>query len=132
MKELVIKLYQDSPSRIGIQYGSGFQATKEYATLVDKFRGESLRARIEINKNRMNLILRSDVSNGKVEYRDLTFNNMQFKRLQAFLKPPVEMQFVHIYSKANQLFIAKPGFNKKMEFVMISTFELNIRGEFME
>jgi hypothetical protein len=132
MKELVIKLYEDKPSRVGIHYSSGFQAVKEYAALVDKFRGESLRARIEINKNRMNLILRSSESNDKMEYKDLTFNSIQLKRLQLFLKPDTELHFVHIYSKANQLFIAKPGFNKKMEFVTIGKFELNVRGEFME
>lgn len=132
MKELVIKLYQDGPSRMGIQYSNGFQATKEYAALVAKFRGEPLRARIEITKNRMNIVLHSDVSNSKVEYKDLTYNAMQFKRLQTFARPHTEMQFVHIYSKANQLFIAKPGFNKQMEFLVIRTVELNVRGEFME
>jgi hypothetical protein len=132
MNEFIIKLYQDKPSRIGIQYSSGFQAGKEYAALIDKFRGEMLRARIEINGDRLNLILYSDASNAKVAYRDLVYNKAQFKRLQVFIRPDTELQFVHIYSKGNTLFIAKPGFNREMEFLLIHSFQLNVRGEFME
>lgn len=132
MKELIIKLYQEKPSRIGIQYSSMFQAGKEYAALVDKFRGESLRARMEINKDKLNLILYSGISNGRVEYKELTYNRIQFIKLQSFLRSDTELQFVHIYSKANKLLIAKPGLHNEMEFVMIRNIELNVRGEFME
>jgi hypothetical protein len=132
MNELVIKLYQDRPPRIGILYGSEFRAGKEYETLIDKFRGESLRARIEINKAKISLTLSSNNSNGKQEYKDLTYNIAQFKKFQVFVKQDTEIHFVHVYTKTNKSFMAKPQRNGQMEFATINYFELIIRGEFIE
>jgi hypothetical protein len=132
MKELIIKIYQDKPSRIGILYGSEYIAGKEYATLISNYLGEHFRARLEVVKDRITLILVSDQSNGKVVYKNLRYKGDQLKKLQAFVKADSEIQFVHIYPVENNLLIAKPNLSKPMEFVSIHQYEIVIDGEYCQ
>jgi hypothetical protein len=130
MKELIIKLYQDKPSRIGILYGNQFVASKEYATLLSNYLGESFRARLEVVKDRINLVLVSDKSNGKLEYKNLRYKSEQLKKLQAYVTG--EIQFVHIYPVENNLLIAKPNLSRPMEFAFIKHYEIVVDGEYCQ
>jgi hypothetical protein len=116
--ELVVKLYSDKPSKIGVQFVYEYQAVREYEALVQKYPGESFHAKIEFVKNKILLTLQSDLTGGKVVYKDLEFRSDQIKRLQAFYSPELPLQFVHVFSKANTLFIAKPF--RRQEFFKIT------------
>lgn len=128
--ELIIKLYQDKPSRIGILYGSEFAAGKAYADILSKYKGEKFRARLEVVKDRMHLILISDKSTGRIEYKGLEYKSDQLKKLQVFVKRDAELEFVHIYPVENKLLIAKPNISKKMEFIFINQYEVLVNGEY--
>lgn len=132
MKELIIKLYHDKPSRIGILYGNQFVASRDYATLLSKYLGESFRARLEVVKDRINLILVSDKSNGKLEYKNLRYKSEQLKKLQALVKSDSEIQFVHIYPVENTLLIAKPNLSRPMEFAFINQYEIVVDGQYCQ
>lgn len=132
MKELIIKIYQDKPSRIGVLYGNQFVAGKDYATLLSRYLGERFRARFEVIKDRINLILVSNQSNGKLEYKNLRYKGEQLKKLQALVKQDSEIQFVHIYPVENQLLIAKPNLSRPMEFVFIHQYEIVVDGEYCQ
>jgi hypothetical protein len=60
--KLVIELYQDKPSRIGILYKSFFEASKEYTTIIEKCLGETFRATFEFIKDKITLRLISNES----------------------------------------------------------------------
>lgn len=132
MKELIIKLYQDKPSRIGILYGNQFVAGRDYAALLSKYLGECFKARLEVVKDRINLILVSNKSNGKLEYKNLRYKSDQLKKLQAYVKSDSEIQFVHIYPVENQLMVAKPNLSRPMEFVSIHHYEIVVDGEYCQ
>ena len=130
MKELLIKLYQDKPPRIGILYGNEFVAGKEYASILSKYKNERFRARLEVVKENIHLTLISEFSHEKVIYKDLYYKGDQLKKLQVFVKRDEEIQFVHIYPVENKLLIAKPHLSKKMELVMIHQYEVLVNGEY--
>lgn len=132
MKELIIKLYQDKPARIGILYGSEFPASKEYAAILGKYRGEIFRLRLEVVKERIHLILISNTSSGRIEYKDLYYKSDQLKKLQVFVKQNTEIQFVHVYTTENKLLIAKPNISKPMEFIFINQYEILVNGEYAQ
>lgn len=132
MKELIIKIYQDKPSRIGILYGNQFAASKDYATLLSNYLGEQFKARLEVVKDRINLVLVSNQSNGKLMYKNLRYKSDQLKKLQAFVKSDSEIQFVHIYPVENQLLIAKPNLSRPMEFAFIHHYEIVVDGEYAQ
>jgi hypothetical protein len=119
--ELVIKLFSDKPSKIGVRYVYEFKATREYEDLIDKYRGETFRAKFEFVKDKIQLTLQSEISGGKIIYKDLEFKMDQVKKLQALFSPELTTHFVHVFPKANTLFVAKPY--RQQEFLAITDVE---------
>ena len=122
--QLIIKLYNDKPARIGVLYESEFKAGKDYGAILEKYRGETFGAVIEIANGKVNLILTSDKTNGKIEYNGLSYKSDQLNKLNSFVKPGSEIQFVHVHGNHDNLFVAKPNRGQKMEFVLIKNFEI--------
>lgn len=119
--ELIIKFYTDKPSRVGIKYAYEFEAVKAYESLITKYRGETFVFSAEPLNNRVNIVMQSEQSGSRVVYKDLDYRPEQVKRLQALAGPGLNIQFVHIYSDANMLMVAKPF--KRQEFLSITGFE---------
>lgn len=118
---LLIKLYKDRPSRIGIKYPYEFQALKPYEDLVRKFPQHSFTMTLEPYPKHINLRLRSDQCGEVIRYKELLYKPDELRKLidDGAVLP---MEFVHIYSEANALLIVKPF--KKQNFLTISSYEL--------
>ncbi len=119
--ELVIKLYSDKPSRIGIRYIYEYLAIREYEDLMRKLGSGSVSVQLEILKNAVNLTLRSDGTGARFTYKDLEFKFEQLKRLQSFFTPGSTMDFVHVFPKNNTFFVAKAF--RRSQFLQISEIE---------
>lgn len=124
--ELVLKIYNDKPARIGILFDNEFKASKQYEAIIDAHKEETFRIKIEVIKDLINLFLISNQTSSKIEYKDLQYKPDQLKKFQAFVKPEVEIQFVHVYGNYHDsLQIAKPNRSQKMEFVIITNYEIS-------
>src|SRR5687767_9992272 len=120
--ELVIKLYSDKPSKIGIKYIYEYLAVREYEELIRKFSTGSAIMKIEFTRDhKLTLTLQSDSTGAKQEYKALEYKIDQIKRLQAYFDPNSGTEFVHIFPKSNQLLIARPF--KKAEFIKVSSLD---------
>lgn len=120
--ELLIKLYKEKPSRIGIKYMYSFQALRPYEDLIRKYPNDAFTLKLEPKNNKMILILQSEQSGEKIIYKDLDYKPEQVKKLQQQGYRGMPLQFVHVYSEANTVLIAKPF--KKSLFISISSFEI--------
>lgn len=120
--ELVIKLYNDRPSGIGVKYTHEYKALKEYETLISKYGNENFKLRMEPVKTGMNLYLEPEASGGRMLYKDLAYKPEQIKKLFAYYNAKMPFQFVHVFSKENTLYIAKP-FRKPL-FITVSGLEM--------
>lgn len=120
--QLLIKFYQDKPSRIGIKYTYEFQALKPYEALVQNYPDHTFSLTLEPKKDRINLIITSDQCGECVIYKDLGYKKDQLTKLMQIGYKGMPLEFVHIYSEANTMLIAKPF--KKQSFFSISSFEV--------
>lgn len=120
--QLLIKLYKDKPSRIGIKYAYGFQALKPYEELVRKYPQHSFSLKLEPKARQINLSLRSDQSGEVVRYKDLLYKPEELRKLIDAGSGALPMEFVHIYSEANVLLIARPF--KQQLFLTLSSYEV--------
>lgn len=120
--QLLIKLYKDKPSRIGIKYAYGFQALKPYEELVRKYPQHSFSLKLEPKAKQINLSLRSDQSGEVVRYKDLLYKPEELRKLIDAGSGALPMEFVHIYSEANVLLIARPF--KQQLFLTLSSYEV--------
>lgn len=120
--ELLIKLYKDKPSRIGIKYTYSFQALRPYEDLIRKYPNDSFTLKLEPKNNKIILTLQSELSGEKTIYKDLDYKPDQLKKLEQQGHSDIPLQFVHVYSEANVILIAKPF--KKPLFISISSFEI--------
>ena len=120
--ELVIKLYDDKPSKIGVKYNHEYQAVKAYEDLLDKNQGLIFQLKIEFVKDKVNLELVCEQTGSKTVYKQLDYKIEHINRLKTFIKPDHDLDFVHIFSKANTMMIAKPFRTKK--FVTIKGYEI--------
>ncbi|WP_317898455.1 hypothetical protein [Aurantibacillus circumpalustris] len=120
--ELVIKLYKDKPSKIGIKYNYEYQAVKAYEDLITNNSRLFFRLKIERQKTKLYLELVCEQSGSKTVYKDLEYKLEHLKRLQDFIKEGSDLQFVHVFSKANTLMIAKPF--RKSQFVTLTGYEI--------
>lgn len=119
---LLIKLYKDKPSRIGIKYTYGFQALKPYEELVRKFAGHTFSMKLEPQQKQISLRLRSDQSGEVIVYKALHYKAEELKNLMQQGYSGMPLEFVHIYTEANVTLIAKPF--KQQQFFSISAFEI--------
>lgn len=119
---LLIKLYKDRPSRIGIKYAYGFQALKPYEELVRKYPQHSFSLRLEPKAKHINLILKSDQNGEVIAYKDLLYKPDELRKLIDAGSGALPLEFVHIYSEANVLLIAKPF--RQPHFFTLSSYEV--------
>lgn len=120
--QLLIKLYKDRPSRIGIKYTYEFQALKPYEELVRKYPQHSFFLKLEPKAGQINLSLKSDQSGEVIRYKDLLYKPEELRKLIDAGSGALPMEFVHIYSEANVLLIAKPF--KQQHFFTLSSYEV--------
>jgi hypothetical protein len=121
--ELIIKLYSDKPSRIGVKYLKEYLAVKAYEELISKYPNETFSLKIELSKAKVNLFFLSEETGGRVIYKDLDYKIEQLKKLEAYISSEGgPLQFVHIYSNTNQLLIAKPF--RKQTFITVTDIEV--------
>lgn len=126
--ELVIKLYSDKPSKIGIKYPNEHSAVKAYEAIFHKNGGEVYSLKMEFVRERLTLILTSDETAERIIYMDLEYKLDQLKRLQAFVQKGADLEFVHVFSKVNILYLAKAFRSKK--FIKLSSYEIIGPGNF--
>lgn len=120
--ELFIKLYSDKPSKIGIKYPQEYSAVKAYEAIFHKDAGDTFRLKMEMLRDRINLILVSDKTGVSIVYKELEYKVEQIKKLQALVKPGSDLEFVHIFPKANTLMMAKPF--RTQRFIKLSQYEI--------
>jgi hypothetical protein len=119
--ELVVKLYDGKPSRIGIRYVYEYMALKDYEQLISEHGSSEFSLSIELVRGKAFVVLCSDNTGEKIVYKDLEFKTEQMRKLQVFQDAGLPMQFVHIFPKGNTLFVAKPF--RREQFVSISSVE---------
>ena len=120
--ELLLKLYGDKPSRVGVRYTYGYQAIRAYEDLVRKYPAETFSLRLEPAGSKINLALRSDQSGKLIPYPDLEYRPELLNKIQSLSEQYSSLQFVHLYREGNQLLIAKPF--KKQEFFTVTHYEI--------
>ena len=128
--ELVIKLYADKPSKIGVKYNQEYQAVKAYEELLAKNQGNEFQLKIEFVRGKISLELVCELTGSKTVYKELEYRLDQLKRLKAFIKPGNDLHFVHVFSKANTLMIARPF--RKNQFASIKDYEIIGSANFIE
>ena len=119
--ELVIKLSQDKPSRIGIKYQYDYQAVRAYEAIFLKQPHGSFSVTMEIIRQNLQLTLISDESGFKLCYKELEYKVNDLKKMQ-LLQAGSPVQFVHVYPKENNFYVAKPF--KKETFIPVSSIQL--------
>lgn len=107
-QHLVIKILANKASRIGIRYAYDFQALTPYEALVRKFPQHSFSMKLEPKAKSIGISLQSDQSGEVVRYPDLLYKPEELRKLIGAGAGVLPMEFVHIYSEANVLLIAKP------------------------
>jgi hypothetical protein len=128
--ELLIRLYNDKPSRIGIKYTYEYQAARSYEDLVKKYKGEELQIIFEPFNDQMNLLLVTRQTGARIPYKQLDYKKDQFTRFLNLLRPGDPLWFVHIYPSGNTLMVAKPF--RKEEFFTVSDYQLRSSGNFSD
>jgi hypothetical protein len=120
--ELVVKIYGDKPSRIGVKYVYDYQAQRSYEDLVKRSGSGSHSLTLEPVRERMTMILTSQDTGVKTVYKELEFKMDQINRLRQHFSQTNPLLFVHVFPKNNTLMVAKPF--RKETFITISNFEL--------
>ncbi len=103
--------------RVGIKYPTPYQAVKSYEALMQAHRHDVFMLDIEPLKATAHLYLRSVYGSTQVAYKNLVSRPDQLKKLQAFAGASPALQFVHVYSQANVLLVARPF--KRNEFMTV-------------
>jgi len=120
--ELIVKLYNDKPSKIGVKYPQEYSAVKAYEDIFNKKLGDVFSLKIEMLKHKINLVLISEQTGGLIFYKELDYKIEQLKKMQTLLGPASELQFVHIFSKTNTLMVAKPF--RSQRFITLNNYEI--------
>lgn len=116
--EILIKLRADKKPRIGIAYLNEYEAGKAFQQILETYPKESFVARLEIFRSHAHFTLYPVNGGRPVFYRHLSFKPDQVKKLQTFVSPKTEMEFVHIYKKGNMAFVAKVKHNNPVPLVI--------------
>lgn len=117
--ELLVKLYEDKPSRVGIKFMYEYKAVRSYEELITAHRHDTFQLKIEPVKGKLDLTLQSEQSGITIPYKDLDYKIDQFKKLELYADKEIAFQFVHIYSNANQLLVARPF--RTENFILITS-----------
>jgi hypothetical protein len=120
--ELVVKIYGDKPSRIGVKYIYDYQAQRAYEDLVRRSGSGPHALTLEPVRERLTMVLTSKESGIKTIYKELEFKMEQINRLRQYFSPSNPLVFVHVFPKNNTLMVAKPF--RKETFLLVTNFEL--------
>jgi hypothetical protein len=126
--ELFIRLSIDTPCRVGIKFTYEYLAVREYEEIVRKHRGETFLMKLEPVSGKIDLHLVSEQTGIRLKYKALECNLKEIHKLSSGAIFP--MQFVHLFPKANSLYIAKPF--RKEEFVTVTSCEIISTGNFSD
>jgi hypothetical protein len=121
--QMIIKLTEDKPPRIGVVYATEFQASKAFEALREKYRNDIFKLIIEPAGDRVNLTLESLTGSGKVSFKGLAFKADQLKRFQQYVSMDSVIDFVPVYWKENKLYVAKVRF-RNVEPIEIHEYEI--------
>jgi len=124
----MIKLYSDKPSKIAVKYGQEYQAVRAYEELLSKNEGDVFSLKMEMVKEKLNLMLICEQTGGRVLYKNLAYKMEQLKKLQTFVRPGSDLQFVHVFSKSNTLMVAKAF--RSLRFIRVCNYEIIGPGNF--
>lgn len=119
---LMLKLYHDKPSKIAVHYNYEHQAQRAYEDLLTKHAGLKTKIKIELLHHKITLCLESVESGFKMYYKDLDYRSSQILQLKAYYEAGSALNFVHVFSKQNTLFVAKPFY--KPNFLSVESIEL--------
>lgn len=119
---LLIKLYKDKASRIGIKYSSRYPAVKPLEDLITKYPKETFNVSIELRNNKIQLTLEPVNGGQKIYYRDLDFRKELLNQLNNMLQSGMLIEFVHVYMENNVPMVAK-AFHKNC-FIQLKRVEL--------
>lgn len=117
--ELVIKLYADKASGLGIKFDTEYKAQKAYEELQTALGGGPIAIVFELKNNKLELQLIS-LNNGRtVTHAPVEYKPEQLKRLQAIYKPNFLINYLHVFAKQNIFYVAKP--NRLPNFMKIES-----------
>jgi hypothetical protein len=117
--ELVIKLYADKASGLAIKYDTEYKAQKAYEELLLLLGGGPLAIVFELKSGSLELQLLS-LNNGKsITHAHVDYKPEQLKRLQSMYKPGFLLNYLHVFSKQNIYYVAKP--NRLPNFMKIDS-----------
>lgn len=120
--ELLLKFYMNKISRIGVKYLYEHTARSAYEQLLSQNPGETYQIRLEISGDKIHLLLMATQTGKKIVYPNLNYRPDEFKTFQKIIQNNPEFQFVHVFSKKNKVFIAKP-FHRE-ELIMVTHVEI--------
>lgn len=121
--QMLIKLTDDKPPRIGIVYPTEFQANKAFEALKENHKEEFFKAIIEPSGDRIHLTLQSITGSGRISFKGLAFKIDQLKRFQQYVSYDAVIDFIPVYWKENKLYMAKVRF-KNMDPIKIHEYEI--------
>lgn len=106
--ELVIKLYSEKASGVGIKFNSEYAARKSYEDLINLLGDGTLDITFEFNKQAIEMVVRNSDKVVVLTHQALSFKADQLKRLMNWYTPGSEINYLHIYAKKNVLYVARP------------------------
>ena len=117
--ELVIKLYADKASGLGIKFDTEYKAQKAYEELLSVLGGGPIAIVFELKNTSLELQLIS-LNNGRsITHTPIAYKPEQLKRLQAIYKPNFLLNYLHVFAKQNIYYVAKP--NRLPNFMKIES-----------
>lgn len=119
--ELIIKLYKDKTSRLGIKYAQEYQAVKVYEELINTYGQAAFKLRIELHHHKADLTLLPQQGGKSFSYKAVDYNVSQLQKLQTYITQGTPLEFLHVFSKSNVLVVAKPF--RSQRFVTVSEIE---------
>lgn len=120
--ELIIKLYKDKTSRLGIKYAQEYQAVKVYEELINAYGQAAFKLRIELHHQKADLTLVPEQGGKSFSYKAVDYDVSQLQKLQTYITQAMPLEFLHVFSKSNALVVAKPF--RSQRFVTIAQIEI--------
>lgn len=119
--DLLVKVYNNKPSKIGIWYPFEFQAVRAYEALLLKCRNQKLILKMEIKSTGLLINVLSDFDSQLTIYRDIQFKPEQIIKMQQYFTGTLSLEFVHVFTRSNKQLTAKPF--HQAEFLSIHQIE---------
>ena len=117
--ELMVKFLDTAEVRLGIKYPYEHSAQRSYEQVIEDGSENTFELKLEIHGDKLDLTLHSDYSGKKYEYGFLDFKKTELLNLYQRHQKSKSIYFLHVFPRANSLYVAKP-FRKKI-FMKISS-----------